>query len=36
MPGGSMGMINLGELFGKGFGQKKRNENYQLKSHMRS
>ncbi len=23
MPGGSMGMINLGELFGKGFGQKK-------------
>ena len=23
MPGGSMGMINLGDLFGKGFGQKK-------------
>jgi len=23
MPGGSMGMINLGEIFGKGFGQKK-------------
>ena len=26
MPGGSMGMINLGEIFGKGFGQKKREE----------
>ena len=23
MPGGMMGMINLGDLFGKGFGQKK-------------
>ena len=23
MPGGTMGMINLGEIFGKGFGQKK-------------
>ena len=24
MPGGSMGMINLGDLFSKGFGQKKK------------
>ena len=24
MPGGTMGMINLGEIFGKGFGQKKK------------
>ena len=23
MPGGMMGMINLGEIFGKGFGQKR-------------
>ena len=27
MPSGTMGMINLGEIFGKGFGQKKEKEN---------
>ena len=32
MPGGSMGMINLGEIFGKGFGQKKKRENFLLKN----
>ena len=34
MPGGMMGMINLGEIFGKGFGQKKRKGNLLLKSLM--
>ena len=29
MPGGMMGMINLGEIFGKGFGQKRKKENLQ-------
>ena len=28
MPGGMMGMINLGEIFGKGFGQKREKEAY--------
>ena len=32
MPGGSMGMINLGEIFGKGFGQKKKRESSLLKN----
>ncbi len=31
MPGGSMGMINLGELFGKGFGQKKEKRKLSVK-----
>ena len=35
MPGGSMGMINLGEIFGKGFGQKKEKENFLLKNLMK-
>ena len=31
MPGGSMGMINLGEIFGKGFGQKKEKRKLSVK-----
>ena len=31
MPGGSMGMINLGDLFGKGFGQKKEKRKLSVK-----
>ena len=31
LPGGSMGMINLGELFGKGFGQKKEKRKLSVK-----
>ena len=31
MPGGSMGMINLGELFEKGFGQKKEKRKLSVK-----
>ena len=34
MPSGTMGMINLGEIFGKGFGQKREKRNCLLKSHM--
>ena len=35
MPGGMMGMINLGDLLGKGFGKQKRKENYLLRSHTK-
>ena len=35
MPGGMMGMINLGDLLGKGFGNQKRKENYLLRSHTK-
>ena len=35
MPGGMMGMINLGDLLGKGFGKPKRKENYLLRSHTK-
>ena len=31
MPGGMMGMINIGDLFGKGFGQKKEKEKLSVK-----
>ena len=31
IPGGSMGMINLGEIFGKGFGQKKEKRKLSVK-----
>ena len=31
MPGGSMGMINLGDIFGKGFGQKKEKRKLSVK-----
>ena len=31
MPGGTMGMINLGEIFGKGFGQKKKKRKLSVK-----
>ena len=31
MPGGTMGMINLGEIFGKGFGQKKEKRKLSVK-----
>ena len=31
MPGGMMGMINLGDLIGKGFGQKKEKEKLSVK-----